>query len=98
MVARMRDTPVNTTYKPDIVILTETWLTSSISDDEIIPPGYTVCRKDRDSRGGGVAILFREHLHAFGLPDIVGVKCVIIKVALDEFSLIVGGFYRPPNR
>lgn len=35
------------THDPDLITLTETWLHSTIFDSEIIPPGYSVLRKDR---------------------------------------------------
>ena len=34
----------------DIIAITETWLTNNIYTNEIFPSGYTVLRKDRDSR------------------------------------------------
>ncbi|EEC18664.1 hypothetical protein IscW_ISCW013877, partial [Ixodes scapularis] len=43
--------------QPDIIAVTETWLSDSILDCEITPPNYTILRKDRGSRGGGAAIL-----------------------------------------
>ena len=49
-------------WLPDIVICTESWLTPEIYDAEIIPNslGYTMYRRDRGSRGGGVFILVRN--------------------------------------
>ena len=47
----------------DIVCLTETWLNKSISDFEILPTGYDIYRKDRQSRtGGGVLIAIKSSL------------------------------------
>ena len=44
--------------KADIVICTETWLNSTVSDSEICPDNYSLFRNDRtDRHGGGVAIL-----------------------------------------
>lgn len=37
-------------FAPDILVITETWLHASIHDSEIIPDGYSLLRKDRDSR------------------------------------------------
>lgn len=79
------------------MIITETWLHSGILDSEITPPGYKIYRKDRDSRGGGVALLFLDCLQVQRLPDIAGTECVIAKVFLDDFHLIIAGFYRPPH-
>ena len=44
------------TYNFDIFVVSETWLSSDMFDNEIMPPGYCVYRNDRSSRGGGVAI------------------------------------------
>ena len=44
--------------------MTETWLTNNITNNEILPKGYHVIRKDRnaDKRGGGVLIALRERI------------------------------------
>jgi len=36
--------------------ITETWLSDTIYDAEILPYNYTIFRKDRPSRGGGVLL------------------------------------------
>lgn len=85
------------THRPHILIITETWLNCNISDEEITPPGYKIYRKDRDTRGGGVAIMVKESLHVIRQTDIGGVECVLIKLYVHELTLAVGAFYRPPN-
>ena len=46
----------------DIVSVTETWLNDNVSDNEILPSGYNIIRKDRPSnkRGGGVLLALRN--------------------------------------
>ncbi|CAB4023767.1 Hypothetical predicted protein, partial [Paramuricea clavata] len=48
----------------DFLALSETWLTSSISDDELNISGYTFARKDRSdpakSQGGGVLVYVKS--------------------------------------
>ena len=39
-----------------IVAITETWLNSFIMDNEILPSGFNLYRKDRTTRGGGVML------------------------------------------
>lgn len=39
--------------KPHVITLSETWLNSNISDDEVAIDNYTLYREDRGSRGGG---------------------------------------------
>lgn len=85
------------TYKPHILIITETWLHCDIGDSEITPPGFKVYRKDRGSRGGGVAILFLESLRVVRLPDMDGLECVVVKAIFEELHIIIGAFYRPPS-
>ena len=56
-------------YSFDILALSETWLTSEISDSEIYIMGYSTVRKDRQNSskacGGGVLIYVRD-----GIPFI----------------------------
>ena len=49
---------VSVAESPDIICVVETWLSNSISDYEIILPGYQCVRCDRDRHGGGVLNLF----------------------------------------
>lgn len=84
-------------HKPHIIIITETWLHPDVSDSEILPPGCEVFRKDRNYRGGGVAIMFKNTLRATRLTDIAGVECVLAKFFLNDCNLLIGDFYRPPN-
>lgn len=47
-----------------MVLITETWLHCGIQNDVIIPPGYKMFRKDRNSLGGGVCIIIKNSVHA----------------------------------
>ena len=48
----------------DVMTLSETWLDDTVSDLEVCPPHYglNIVRRDRNRRGGGVAILFSGHM------------------------------------
>ena len=52
--------------KYDIVGLTETWATNSISDSELDIAGYSLYGRDRNnilkSKGGGVALYIKDNL------------------------------------
>ena len=48
--------------KPDIVVVSETWLKPSVTDTVIHIDGYNVFRADRKGRAGGVAIYTAEKL------------------------------------
>lgn len=54
-------------------------------------------RKDRDRRGGGVAILFKNSLHPQQLPDILEVEGIFCKVYIGKVRYVIGAVYRPPN-
>ena len=45
-----------------IVALTETWLAYSIFNNEILPVGFTIYRKDCGSRGGGIMLAARDYI------------------------------------
>ena len=50
--------------KYDIIFVSETWLTKSVSDSMLCPSQYSIYRRDRKSgRGGGVMVLFISNLH-----------------------------------
>ena len=40
----------------DIFCVTETWLTHTVYNNEILPANFTIYRRDRCTRGGGVLI------------------------------------------
>lgn len=82
---------------PDIVAVTETWLHSSISDSNAVPSGYAIVRKDRGSRGGGVALLFKDRIRFSVMPDVTDVEALWCNVYLKNKTAKVGVVYRPPN-
>ena len=43
-----------------IIAITDTWLTSSIYDNDILPTQYTIYRSDWNSRGGGIMIAINQ--------------------------------------
>lgn len=57
-------------YDPHITVITETWLHEDINNDSIIPPSYSIFRRDRPSRGGGVAVILKDNIHAVLLDQI----------------------------
>ena len=81
---------------PDIIMITETWLSSAISDHEVFPTGYHVFRRDRGSRGGGVLIAVSSNLIAsvVAKPD----SCELIAArVLSAPPLLLLCTYAAPN-
>lgn len=46
----------------DIICVTETWLNNTVFNNEILPTSYTIYRKDRANRGGGVLIAINNSI------------------------------------
>ena len=94
----------------DILVISETWLTSQISDDILIFSGFKVFRADRkqpkpgrtQTRGGGLAFLVHEDVLATQLrlptpPDSRLETMWLSVTAAGGRSAVVGGVYRPPD-
>nr|VZI06190.1 unnamed protein product [Spirometra erinaceieuropaei] len=48
---------------PDVLAVTETWLSGNISDNEVAQPGYQIYRRDREHRqGGGIVVYVNDGL------------------------------------
>ena len=89
----------------DIIVLTETWMDSSVPQQACIPEGYSIIRKDRTTnfkqkygrnRGGGVAILYKQHIKVerkkYLTDDTEDILWVHIKI---KESFMLGVIYRP---
>lgn len=84
-------------YQPDIVALTETWMHSGILDHEVVPPGYAILRKDRKTRGGGVALLIRHGIPYTAMPMASDIEAVWCKFYVKDEITYIGVVYRPPD-
>ena len=88
-------------YKPDIILGTESWLSSNIESNEIFPKGYKIFRKDRpdDCHGGGVFQAVKDDIivtHRSDLDtdcEIIWTQCQLTDKKTK--SLLFGSYYRP---
>ena len=81
----------------DVICLTETWLYENINDSDILIPGYhSPFRKDRLTRGGGVAIYVKEYLCVESMVslDVVGLEALWVKIKCKTRNYLIGTFYR----
>ena len=91
--------------KPNIICLTETWFDGSVSPKEYVPDGYKIIRHDRTelfktkygkNNGGGVAILYKEHIKIQKISIITDSIEEILWVRVKtKFNLLLGILYRP---
>lgn len=84
-------------HEPHLAAITETWLTPDVFDHEFAPPNYSVIRKDRPTRGGGVALLIKKGLSFVALPDVQSAEAIFCKLLCDGASIFIGCVYRSPN-
>ena len=89
---------------PDLMLITETKLDSSIFSSELLPKGYVgEFRRDPNLHGGGVMIVTKD---CYTITDLVPqttpqneTELVWATITLKDHSkLVVGSLYRPPNQ
>ena len=85
-----------------LLAISETWLNSCVSDEELVIDGYCLFRRDRPDRaGGGVCIYVLDTIPAkldvqFNCPDL---ELLWVRLQLHNHGsgLLVGCLYRPPS-
>ena len=87
------------TTKPHILIVTETKLHSRIHSTELLPENYSVIRRDRNSKGGGVLIAISNELDGYELDIACETESVYICLHSGNMpATLVGAIYSPPDR
>ena len=82
----------------DIVCVTETWLSESFFDQEILPPNFIIYRNDRKTRGGGVPIAIRNSLNATLISKSDHLEAVSIQLHLGNcLNVSLCCMYLPPG-
>ena len=80
----------------DIIAITETWLSENVLDQEIIPTGYTIYRKDRSSRGGGVMLAVKNSIPSHTLDTPTELETLCVQIGSDD-SVTLCLVYIPPS-
>ena len=81
----------------DVLCITETWLHDGISSNDILIPGFhPPFRKDRQGRGGGVAVYVSQNLIAESMNNLTipGLEAIWIKLRCKHKNYLIGTFYR----
>ncbi|CAN7938237.1 unnamed protein product, partial [Ixodes hexagonus] len=88
------------TTECNLVVLTETWLNSSICDTELSSsfPNFDIFRRDRaNKRGGGVLIAAHRNLQCVAISTPSPLEIVFISCNASYPPIIIGACYRPPD-
>lgn len=88
----------------DIVLLTETWLTSGIQSEELFDNSFNVYRCDRSTSnshkkgGGGVLIAVKSTYDSelIDFPDSSSIEALAVRVCVNGKKLIIYCAYIPP--
>ena len=85
-------------HSPDIICITETWLSPVILNTEFNIPGHTLLHLDRDRHGGCVAMLIISSLS----PSLVSLpsnssELLLSSITHRKYRLFTGTFYHPPS-
>ena len=87
-------------YSSDFTVfcLTETWLSDHVSDCEILSSDFVIIlyRNDRPSRGGGVLIAVKSHIHSSCLPSPPDIEAVSVKISANN-DFVLSSIYIPPD-
>ena len=86
----------------DLIAVTETWLSADdyVTPGEICPPKYNIIHTPRQcGKGGGIALIYNEHLHISQCNTTTSFKSFkLIEATLisesEIFRIVV--IYRPP--
>ncbi len=90
----------------NIIVITESWLNSGVTDSFVSEPGYMTVRRDRnnDQRGGRICTYIREKLNIVQLPDMcdLEIESQWFLIKTDRLprginSIILGTTYDPPR-
>ena len=86
----------------DILAITETWFTdnSTYEARSLTPDGYTLIRRDRQTRkGGGTALLCHDSFKPRNvkLPDYESLECCMAELSSSTNTIRVLSLYRPPQ-
>lgn len=85
------------TYDPHVVVITETWLHDGVRDDEIIPPGYQMHRRDRGTRGGGVAVICKLGIDVCLINQIADHESLFLNVTVNGLTFMLCVVYKAPE-
>jgi hypothetical protein len=84
---------------PTILCITETKLGKCIDDSEVMLPGYSIVRRDRDRRGGGIAIYYQSDVKVTEMLNLpISVEHCTVRITPTRGQpFILCCVYSPPS-
>ena len=84
---------------PDMITISETWLSPNVSNSDVFPDSYRIFRKDRSDGYGGVLLECHDTLICREISIDLPTEIVACQLMLaNKPSLIICSVYRPPDR
>ena len=80
----------------NVTAIVETWLSPFITDNEILPTGFTIHCKDRKSRGGGVLLAIHHSLLSLQLQSPPDLEVVAVQIGAKG-NVVICVVYILPN-
>ena len=85
------------THYPDMICITESWLSPEVLDTEIAIPGYYTVRRDRNRHGGGVLMYIQQKYMVMQLPVDPHLELITVSTHYRNVNFCFSLFYRPPS-
>ena len=85
---------------PDIIMISETWLSTDVPDSHLMLNKYSIFRQDRDNgnnRHGGVMVAVLHDLNPLRVSGASDHEICFVDVTMDNESIRLGVVYRPPS-
>ena len=82
-----------------MICIVETWLSSDISDNELVIQGYQIFRHDRDRHGGGVMMYVLSSFAADLCNSVGDIELLQVSICSLKYThkYCIALFYRPPS-
>lgn len=81
---------------PNVVVITETWLSEFTGNSEIFPSQYTIYRRDRPARGGGILLAVSDHIPSTLLLTSPSEEIIVVKL-FTSLHIYLCCVYIPPH-
>ncbi len=91
---------IKSQLKAQVLMLTETKIDKSYSNEQFAWTGYDILRKDRKKGGGGILMYVDESLQPKNIKPLrkyVTVEMLAVQIKIDREIALLIGMYRPPK-